>query len=531
MPTYYLSRETGGDQLHPFALSRADGTVVGFWTNVGADGFFDVYGRGGWADTTDVMIPDLTEGNQRVPTATAFGDGGFAIAFESNGPSARDGTRDTLYDTYVTFADPSGDSRGPAVQLTPNGTGHHLVEGITTLTSDESVTLVGRIASDTYTLLAYRHGSDGEAIGGVMRLAEVSGTTARDAGAPNPVIASGRGGNFAVGWRETDSDGYVVRVRVFEADGTPVSDERTVVPVIGAGEGEISREIMNPEMVGTAGGYALTWHRESGEAADGQDVYFRLLDTDGAGETRSVRVNGDRQSGDQFVHDVVDLGEGHTLVTYIHTVEDAFGPRVDGYDLYGRVMGPDGRPVDASFRITEQTQSGLGAGNTIIDGFGDVASTYQATVNSQYDVFIAFRSLDLPWRAGDSGADRLRGTLVDDRLSGRSGDDRLYGSTGDDTLAGGRGDDRLVGQFGNDRLRGGAGEDTFVFNGGRDVIEDFADGRERIELDGLSRAEARPFIIAREARGDDTLVTFFDVHSIRIKDTDPDEIGLGDFLF
>ncbi|MFQ8430452.1 calcium-binding protein [Amaricoccus sp. W119] len=505
--------------------------MIGFWTSAGADGFADVEGRVGGDNTVDFIIPDITEGHQRLPAATAFGDGGFAVAFESNGPSARDGTQDALYDTYVRFADPNGSPRGPALQLTPNHTGHHLVEGITTLTSDESVTLVGRIASDTYTLLAYRHDSDGEAIGGVMRLAEVSGTTARDAGAPNPVIASGRGGNFAVGWRETDSDGYVVKVRVFEADGTPVSDERTVVPVIRAGEGEISREIMNPEMVGTAGGYALTWHRESAEAADGQDVYFRLLDTNGVGETRSVRVNGDRQSGDQFVHDVVDLGEGHTLVTYIHTVEDAFGPRVDGYDLYGRVMGPDGRPVDASVRITEQTQSDLGFGNTTLDILGDIGSTYQATIGDQFDVFLASRSLDLPWRAGDGGADRLRGTLVDDRLSGRSGDDRLYGNTGDDTLTGGRGDDRLVGQLGNDRLRGGVGEDTFVFNSGRDVIEDFADGRDRIELTGLSRAEARPFIIAREARGEDTLISFPEGHSIRIKDTDPDEIGLGDFLF
>ena len=55
-----------------------------------------------------------------------------------------------------------------------------------------------------------------------------------------------------------------------------------------------------------------------------------------------------------------------------------------------------------------------------------------------------------------------------------------------DRLAGGRGADTLMGGEGNDTMSGGLGADRFVFTGrfGRDVIEDFSLGTDRIDLSG-----------------------------------------------
>lgn len=102
---------------------------------------------------------------------------------------------------------------------------------------------------------------------------------------------------------------------------------------------------------------------------------------------------------------------------------------------------------------------------------------------------------------GDAGANLLAGKAGDDGLDG-GGADRLYGGEGDDTLRGaagrdrlegGRGEDRLTGGLDDDALRGGAGADIFNFvflegqedrdadeAGGRDVIEDFIVGEDRL---------------------------------------------------
>lgn len=118
--------------------------------------------------------------------------------------------------------------------------------------------------------------------------------------------------------------------------------------------------------------------------------------------------------------------------------------------------------------------------------------------------------------------DRLDGTGDADLIRGRGGDDILYGDGyapgvpgngqgpaqyigGDDTLLGGSGNDRLSGGHGADILVGGKGDDVFSFGthvpfntnavtpesfvldtgvgeSARDVILDFAQGEDRIDL-------------------------------------------------
>lgn len=87
---------------------------------------------------------------------------------------------------------------------------------------------------------------------------------------------------------------------------------------------------------------------------------------------------------------------------------------------------------------------------------------------------------------GQGGRDRLEGLRGDDQLQGGAGDDRLSGGRGNDRLLGGDGADWLDGGRGGDHLSGGAGRDTFVFRAGdgTDVVADYADGQDRIRLEG-----------------------------------------------
>lgn len=125
--------------------------------------------------------------------------------------------------------------------------------------------------------------------------------------------------------------------------------------------------------------------------------------------------------------------------------------------------------------------------------------------------------------------DRFEGLRGDDRMLGNRGDDTLFGNTGNDTLSGGgNGADRLNGGSGDDRLAGGgnAGQDIFVFRdlGDSDIITDFVDGSDRIELQDV----AGP--VTKQQVGDDVRLRF-GVSEILLLNEDVDNISTADFIF
>ena len=83
-----------------------------------------------------------------------------------------------------------------------------------------------------------------------------------------------------------------------------------------------------------------------------------------------------------------------------------------------------------------------------------------------------------------SGNDVILGGTGGDRIFGDSGNDLLRGDAGADIILGGAGNDTITGGAGSDTLGGGAGADVFVFEIGsqRDIVIDFRNGQDRIDL-------------------------------------------------
>jgi Ca2+-binding RTX toxin-like protein len=82
------------------------------------------------------------------------------------------------------------------------------------------------------------------------------------------------------------------------------------------------------------------------------------------------------------------------------------------------------------------------------------------------------------------GDDSIDGGAGQDQLDGGLGNDEILAGAGNDRLAGGEGDDVLNGGTGRDILTGGAGADAFTFDAsfGKDMIRDFAQGEDFIDL-------------------------------------------------
>ncbi|MEM6620388.1 MAG: M10 family metallopeptidase C-terminal domain-containing protein, partial [Pseudomonadota bacterium] len=104
---------------------------------------------------------------------------------------------------------------------------------------------------------------------------------------------------------------------------------------------------------------------------------------------------------------------------------------------------------------------------------------------------------------GRNGADTLKGLKGADELKAGNGNDEVFGGEGADELRGGNGTDILRGGKGKDLIRGGVSKDTiygqtgddtlygngggdiFVYqnNGDRDVIKDFQNNKDILQLD------------------------------------------------
>jgi hypothetical protein len=163
------------------------------------------------------------------------------------------------------------------------------------------------------------------------------------------------------------------------------------------------------------------------------------------------------EHGDNAVGDY-SLAFFHTFAGFVHT-ELSFGVDVYDNDAQGTlVLGgaeADGIRVVGGAALGEQ-------GDDVL--LGDDAAN------------------DTLW--GGIGNDTIDGQALNDRLMGDSGNDRIFGGTGLDTIFGGAG---------RDVMTGGSDADTFIYGAtsesprgaGRDVITDFAEGNDSIDLGGI----------------------------------------------
>ncbi len=122
---------------------------------------------------------------------------------------------------------------------------------------------------------------------------------------------------------------------------------------------------------------------------------------------------------------------------------------------------------------------GNSSANDIFGGFGDDA----LSGNGGADVLEGNEGLDSIY--GGSGNDDLFGGANGDYLSGGNGDDDLFGGSGSDDLRGGLGSDFLTGGSGNDTFVFGNIADSTVSLSGRDVIKDFDQFHDQIDLSDI----------------------------------------------
>ena len=132
-------------------------------------------------------------------------------------------------------------------------------------------------------------------------------------------------------------------------------------------------------------------------------------------------------------------------------------------------------------------------GNDSYDGGGDVDTYDLSATSASATVNLATGLASSSQTGSDTliNVENVIGGSGANTLTGDGGDNVLTGQGGTDTLAGGSGNDTLEGGGNRDILSGGAGNDLFVFSATgdsgtstltRDVINDFTQGQDHIDL-------------------------------------------------
>jgi Ca2+-binding RTX toxin-like protein len=168
-------------------------------------------------------------------------------------------------------------------------------------------------------------------------------------------------------------------------------------------------------------------------------------------------------------------------------------------------------------------------GGTQTAGVGDIAAFNTLNIAVSVDLALGFafgQGVDtlvgFESARGSNKADNLAGDNLNNQIEGLDGNDRLFGRNGNDRLVGGKDADVIKAGAGNDIITGGADADNLTGNDGadifkydavgesgvvaatRDVILDFVQGADRIDLRtidaqaGLAGDQAFTFIGAQD---------------------------------
>ena len=188
--------------------------------------------------------------------------------------------------------------------------------------------------------------------------------------------------------------------------------------------------------------------------------------------------------------------EVNETLSYGNTYWQGYGT-IEGQDVSFRFTGKN--MTNDKLKIKKAYLSSIAYGNAVFSKLSWRYRDFEYLTTKQFlkktckgnDRILGGRQDDI--LDGEEGNDKIYGKDGDDKLIGGKGNDRLYGGSSDDKLIGGNGNDRLYGGSGDDVLVGGSGKNYLSGQGGRDtfkvvrgkgydIIKDFTDGEDLIQL-------------------------------------------------
>ncbi|UVC07315.1 hypothetical protein IHQ71_19145 [Rhizobium sp. TH2] len=435
---------TTGAQALSSVIGLADGGWLVAWQSNGQDGddwgiYQQRFDADGAVAGAEIHVNTHTTGAQRDTNVTALADGGWVVTWTSQG---QDGDLGGIYQQRY---DASGATDGDETRVnTTYTTGGQSTPSITALPEPDGGWVVtwssSGVDGNSDGISQQRYNAEGAAVG-TETVVNTYTTSSQD----EPSIAALSGGGWVVTWHSSGQDGSGdgIYQQHYDETGAAVGSE-TRVNTFTTSDQEYSSVTALAD-----GGWVVAW-QSSNQDGSSYGIFLQRYDASGVTDGAETQVN-THTSAKQEPASVTALGDGGWLVVWNSSGQDGSSTGVyqQRYDADGEASG--GETLVNSYTTGEQYSTSVAAledGSWVVTWYsagqdGDGAGVYQRHY--------------APDRIGTSGANTRSGTNWSETLSGKGGADTLKGFGGIDIVDGGKGRDRLF---------GGADADTFLFKTG-----------------------------------------------------------------
>lgn len=215
--------------------------------------------------------------------------------------------------------------------------------------------------------------------------------------------------------------------------------------------------------------------------------------------------------------------EGDTLTNVERVWGSAFRDILNADNNANYLVGGSGNDEMRGYAGNDLMRGDNGA--DVMNGGSGFDTLLYAASNAGVNVNLTTGSASGGHATGDLffNFERLTGSLHGDTLTGNAAGNQLTGLDGNDTIRG---------YLGNDLMNGGAGIDTFVFdnNSGQDIIVDFTNDVDRLDLSVYGYASAAQVLANTSVSGNDVYITYDANDVIRLVGFAPNVGDLSDDL-
>jgi len=327
---------TSGAQANAAVAANAGGAVIvwsSYYTTSGRSN--DIFARrldakGGFLGD-EFCVNTTPVGNQTEPAVALDSQGRFAVVWQGPGPSEED--------IFLRLFQPNGTARTEELlvnlatagrQLYPSvaagGTGRLVVaweSRETTATGDKAVVRVQRFDPN------------GSGVGAPI-LVDTDIYDCR-----YPEVALDGAGRFVVAWMR-DRTNHPIVARLFNADGTPVTDPLTVNTASIA-------SVTRPSVAMNARGcFLVAWDGDPNRASE-DDIYARFYEPNGVPRGAPFVVNTIRAGAQQWPQAALNDAK-EFLVVWEHDTGDP-----NATEIAARYFDPNGMPVGNQFQLNTYT--------------------------------------------------------------------------------------------------------------------------------------------------------------------------------
>ena len=338
---FRINTYTDGDQFYPSVTTLADGGFVVTWESFGQDGddlgiYGQRYNAAGSAIGSEFQINTYTASIQQEPSVTSLADGGFVVAWESDG---QDGSG---YGVYGQRYDAAGNTVGDEFRVN------------TYTNSTQYLTAVASLADGGFVMTWSSDGQDGARRGIYGQRYDAAGNTVGDEFRINtytdndqtqPEVTSLADGGFVVTWHSgDDGSSYGMFGQRYDAAGNTVGGEFQINTYTD------NRQTYNSVTSLDDGGFVVTWG-SLGQDGSGWGIYGQRYDATGNTVGGEFQIS-TYTDNDQRHPSITSLADGGFVVTWSSKDQDG-----SGWGIYGQRYDVNGNPVGGEFRVNTYTDN------------------------------------------------------------------------------------------------------------------------------------------------------------------------------